>query len=367
MTIFNVKVKETTLSKEGKNLGAVDVITTNIFTYYGADNFAPFVLNTIPDQHIAVMNTLEVDISDVFDDADIDRGDIITITAVSADRLLGASVVDNKLRLYGHSVGQTTVTVTATDLLGKSVSDTLTVSVFAIIWVGGMASGSAMLFEVDSATGDVLSQFNASDIPTVGDLRTIASVEYDRSDGTLWFNDNQNPTGGGFGDGQVLYHTELDGTLISKRSTETQGIVSPDGIALDRDGSLWLISNANNRVYNTNKEGTVLYSSFSFGTGISGLALDASDNLWVTDASTDRIYNITKAGATLSSFPNSQFDASSGNVLGIGYSRWTDSLWIQDILTAKIYNIDLQGNLISSFNDSLLASPLNPSALSAVS
>ena len=117
MTVFNLKIKETVLSKERGSLNSVEVTNKSLFTYFGADNFNPFVLNAIADQHLPVTGTLSIDISNTFDDVDIDRGDVITVTAVSSDPdICGASVVDDELILTGHGTGQTTVTITARDL-----------------------------------------------------------------------------------------------------------------------------------------------------------------------------------------------------------------------------------------------------------
>lgn len=358
MTIFNVKVSEdkgfeaTVIDKNNVNIKTRSVISIYDGVSGGGGrgnfvNFPPILDNAIVDQHVALTGILKVDVSNTFSDIDTDRRerrDLITITPISTDAsICSAHYVNGEIILTGYSLGQVTVNVTAKDLWGGEATDSFIVNVYAIVWVGvstSVGAGQYWLFELNSSNGSVLSSFNATEIvfPESGRMKSMASVDFDKSDNTLWFNDNQ-PTVG-----ERLFHTKLDGTLLSV--VDTSGLVTrPGGVSADKsDDSLWFVSNPDNKVYNTNREVTTVLSSFSFGDQIEGLALDDDGTLWISDLQDDIIYNITKSGQIISSF--SVTDISGGGSVRvdcIGVSRWDDSLWLVNGADVKLHNVSKQG------------------------
>ena len=101
------------------------------------DNSAPFVFQPIDD--VAVdedADTLSLLIDGVFDDADIINGDTLTITAVSLNTdliTIGSNTNEVPYMVFVPDAnGETDVVVTATDLAGLSVNDTVHVTVNAV-------------------------------------------------------------------------------------------------------------------------------------------------------------------------------------------------------------------------------------------
>ena len=94
----------------------------------------------LADQTVSIGVTKDVDISSMFSDPDVGNREVgvidkfvITATSSNADQC-GVSVFEDssgnlQLRLAGHAAGTPTITVTATDLHGNSVSQTITVTV----------------------------------------------------------------------------------------------------------------------------------------------------------------------------------------------------------------------------------------------
>ena len=100
-------------------------------------NDAPFVSNSMDDMEVDEdSEPITLDINGVFDDADILIGDSLTITAQSlADTLVIVDYDSNSVPVLlfvenGH--GETDIVVTATDIAGLSVDDTVHVIVVSV-------------------------------------------------------------------------------------------------------------------------------------------------------------------------------------------------------------------------------------------
>ena len=106
-------------------------------------NRPPFVVREIEDETIKVDSVRNLDISQNF--ADPDPGDRLTMSASSDDTDIVTAVATQnfEVRIEGISAGTATVTVTATDQGGLSVSDDFEVTVEASSPPPAMAGGTA--------------------------------------------------------------------------------------------------------------------------------------------------------------------------------------------------------------------------------
>ncbi len=129
-------VAGTTLTLAGVALGEVDIQLTATDPH-GATatstlmatvvNVPPTVAMDVAPQELDRMDPLTVDVSDVFVDAD---GELATLEATAADeRIVAIDLADGLLTLTGLAVGETAVTVHATDHDGDQAMTTVTVAV----------------------------------------------------------------------------------------------------------------------------------------------------------------------------------------------------------------------------------------------
>jgi hypothetical protein len=112
---------------------AVDTLTLTIENI----NDAPFVANAIADIEVDEdSEPVTLNINGVFDDADILVGDSLTITAISlADTLVTVEYDSNSVPILVFSEngnGETDIIVTAADLIGLTVNDTVHVSILSV-------------------------------------------------------------------------------------------------------------------------------------------------------------------------------------------------------------------------------------------
>ena len=135
-TIATVSIQGSTLTVEAIGVGEAEVTVTatdeyglagvSMFTVTIA-NQAPVVVMEIPDQETDRTMMIVSDLTTVFSDPD---GDALTYTATVADGTISnASIDGSTLTVMNNAVGSTTVTVTATDTFGDSVSTSFEVTV----------------------------------------------------------------------------------------------------------------------------------------------------------------------------------------------------------------------------------------------
>ncbi len=135
-TIATVSIQGSTLTVEAIGVGEseVTVTATDEFGLAGMSTFtvmivnqAPVVVMEIDDQETDRTMMIMVDLSMVFSDPD---GDALTYTATVADSTISNTSIDGAmLTVNNTAVGSTTVTVTASDEFGDSVSTSFEVTV----------------------------------------------------------------------------------------------------------------------------------------------------------------------------------------------------------------------------------------------
>jgi RHS repeat-associated protein len=120
---------------------------------------------------------------------------------------------------------------------------------------------------------------------------------------------------------------------FGKQGTENGQFKSPQGIATDTAGNVWVADTANNRIQAFKPSGEFIRKFGSEGTGNgqfkspAGVAIDAEGNAWVADTGNDRIQKLSGTGTYLSQFgtpgPNAgQFDAPRGIALDAKGNVW---------------------------------------------
>ncbi len=177
-----------------------------------------------------------------------------------------------------------------------------------------------------------------------------SEITVDRSNDTLWIV-AENP-------GRIVNFSQEGTQLAEAILTEpTFGAIGPEGIAHDlRDDSLWIVDDTLpghlSTVYHINKEGRLIAPQ-PFPTNAiqpdlvspQGIAVDPlRGTLWIVDNSADRIYNLTRSGRLLRIF-----DSPGSNPQGIAIDKWNGTLWTTDRDTATIYNLSVRARLRSSF------------------
>ncbi len=99
---------------------AFDVLVYNV-------NQLPTLANPIENQEVAVDDVLGINLANTF--VDLDADDIITYEATSSDMsIVSVSLEGTVVNVTGVAIGSATVTVTATDLSGESVTDSFVVT-----------------------------------------------------------------------------------------------------------------------------------------------------------------------------------------------------------------------------------------------
>ena len=122
------------------------------------ENVDPVVANSIADQEMDRRAPLELDLSDTFSDAD-DGAPTITVMIGSGAVLSAGDITNMMLSLTALAVGETVVTLTATDVNGASVMDEFKVTVINIEPVVANAIADQTTTRVDDLSIDVGATF----------------------------------------------------------------------------------------------------------------------------------------------------------------------------------------------------------------
>ncbi|MYD43206.1 MAG: autotransporter outer membrane beta-barrel domain-containing protein [Gammaproteobacteria bacterium] len=185
--IATVMVHDNMLSIEGLYVGTTTITVTATDVDGGmvshdfmveVENVTPTVAMSVDDQSFDRRAPLGIDLSDTFEDAD---GMIDSISAMVADGSVVEAVVDNgMLTLNALAVGDTTVTLTATDANGAMISDDFMVTVINIVPVVAEAVPDQSTTRLEDLMLDVNTTFDDPDADN-----TMLTISAMTEDGTV--------------------------------------------------------------------------------------------------------------------------------------------------------------------------------------
>ena len=203
---------------------------------------------------------------------------------------------------------------------------------------------------------------------TSTELNAPYALAFDAS-GNIWVADQSNnrvleyttPFSTGEAASLVIGQTSFTANALATSST---GQSSPQGLAFDSSGNLWVADTNNNRVleyttpFSTGEAASLVIGQTSFtanalattSTGLSypfGLAFDSSGNLWVADEENNRVLEYTaplssheaaslvigQPGFTTSNFPVTSVGLNGPNALAFDSSG---NLWVSDFRHDRI-------------------------------
>ena len=128
LTIWTLSTGSTTVTVRATNTDGLFTTQTFNVTVTSSQNRPPLADDTIPDQTLTVGDSsAPLDLTTYFHDPD---GDLLTYTVVSSDpNVATAQRVGSQLTVWTLNVGNTTVTVRATDPDGLFITQTFTITV----------------------------------------------------------------------------------------------------------------------------------------------------------------------------------------------------------------------------------------------
>ncbi len=171
----NVTVRATDLA----GLFVEDAFTATVSPFFNPPTVAQPVADVTADEDAV---PLVINLSGVFTDPDLPNGDVLTLSAVSANpALVAASVAGTQLTLtfQPNANGIAAVTVTATDRAGQSVSDTFSVAVTPVNndspTVAQPIAGRTAFENALPLVIDLAAVFTDPDLPN-GDLLALSAL-----------------------------------------------------------------------------------------------------------------------------------------------------------------------------------------------
>ena len=187
-SIATVDLVGTTLSVQAVGVGStvVAVTATDAFGLSGTTSFtvsianqAPIVVMAIGDQNANRVTPAAVNLANVFSDP---AGDALTYSAVSSNpSVVSVSINGATLSIEGVAIGSATVTVTASDTYGDSVSTDFDVTVVNLAPVVAMEIADQNANRIAATTVDLVNVFSDPE----GDPLTYSAVSDDTSAATV--------------------------------------------------------------------------------------------------------------------------------------------------------------------------------------
>ncbi len=342
---------------------AYNIQDDNIFSYFGDTDYAPTISNTIQKNFVLLGESKDISISNVFADKDSDRltQNLRYIASSDDDSVLVANIIGNDLRLIGVKTGAATVTVTATDLFGNSVSTSVLMAAGDGIWI----------IDHDQTRKTYLVRANGL-LTNSFDNRLDSGVpNSNKGDGITIRRSNEHIYSLQRAGERVNHHDDLHNFIEQFNVFSPTQFAQNDIAYQDSDNTFWFCSDAADKVYHVNSTFTDTISSFSKdafdvnATNMNGIAFDDIDStLWISDIAADKIYNVSTTGVLINSFPNSdwaQAPTLNKRVTGISVGDSGD-LWLCHTGSEdEVYNITKAGVYKSHFDmTDFESSNLNP-------
>lgn len=221
----------------------------------------------------------------------------VTITSPGAYSMTGTATVIVS-DAYGGSATATIPLVTAQQTLPMNTFTTgtypegIAIDATGNIWVANNGSASVTVFNSSGA---------ALFTPTVG--ASPVGIAIDAS-GNAWVT---NSGSGGTSTTTSGTVTELSssGITIGTYPVYTAG-AQPKGIAIDKDGNIWIANSGSNSVTELNSSGypigtySLVSSGYCNNVGGYGIAIDASDNVWVDACG--NVVELSSSGNTIGTY-----------------------------------------------------------------
>jgi RHS repeat-associated protein len=195
-----------------------------------------------------------------------------------------------------------------------------------------------------TSEGTYLAKFGGSEGTANGQFKTPEAIATDAK-GNVWVADTANDR---------IQEFKPSGEFIRKWGTagsEAGQLSKPRGLVFDSEGDLWVSDSGNNRLQRFTSEGTYLAQFGSAGNEAGqfaaprGVAVDATGNLWIADTGNDRVQEST-ATEFLRTFGGAGSGA--GNLSG---PRGLDAdkegnVWVADTAHNRIQEFDPEGEFL---------------------
>ena len=213
---------------------------------------------------------------------------------------------------------------------------------------GGTAVGQDRTFTTLSVVTPVFSSAFGSEGTGNGQFKSPNGVAVDVS-GNLWVTDSSNNRVEKFNSkGEYL-------TQFGSEGTGNGQFKSPKGIAIDSSGNLWVVDSSNNRVQEFNAKGEYLTKFGSVGLNAgqfvspSGIAIDSAGNLFIADTSNNRVQEFNAKGEFLakigsSGSGNGQFKSPKGIAIDS-----SGNLWVTDSANNRVQEFNAKGEFLAKF------------------
>ncbi len=193
------------------------------------------------------------------------------------------------------------------------------------------------------------------------------------SDGNLWVADSGNNRITEFDNTGAAVNNFSGNNYFGSAGAGTGHFSSPEGIAFDSSGNIWVVDHGNNRLQEFNSSGTYLLSIPSAGTstgyanglfdGPTTIAFSAEGNFWVTDYSNNRIEEFNASGAWLQTIPaacaNTAIPACAASATAGKFSGpkglsidSSGNIWVVESTGARVQEFDKNGVYLGTFGAS---------------
>lgn len=176
-------------------------------------------------------------------------------------------------------------------------------------------------------------------------------------DGTYWLADNAT---------QVLYHVNFSNEILGQTSYSDldSSITDITGLSITNNGDLWIVDQAASQVYRydptAESMGLILPTSVITGTGatlsaLTGIAVQPNNQFWLADKDQNEFYLVDAFAASVPfvvrKFSATASDGNASEITDIAYDAQNSQLCYVDRSTNQFYRIDqTTGALISTID-----------------